>query len=60
MFLQVKNETTATAVWKTVTSIHADKGSMYEMNLLTQLQTLRLTENRDMREHLTKVNEIKE
>ena len=59
-FLQVKNETTAATVWKKVTSIHADKGSMYKMNLLTQLQTLRLTENRDMREHLTKVNEIKE
>ena len=34
-FLQVKNETTAAAIWKKVISIHADKGSMYETNLLT-------------------------
>jgi predicted GIY-YIG superfamily endonuclease len=39
-FLQVKKETTAAAIWKKVISIHADKGSMYETNLLTQLQTL--------------------
>ena len=59
-FLQVKNESTAADVWKKVISIHGDKGSLYEMNLLTQLQTLRLTENGDMREHLTKMSEIKE
>jgi gag-polypeptide of LTR copia-type len=39
-FLQVKNEITAAAIWKKVTSIHADKGSMYETNLLMQLQTI--------------------
>jgi len=39
-FLPVKNETTAAAIWKKVISIHADKGLLYETNLLTQLQTL--------------------
>ena len=39
-FLQVKNETSVANVWKKVISIHADKGSLYETNLLTQLQTL--------------------
>ncbi|KAF8806793.1 hypothetical protein BYT27DRAFT_7223945 [Phlegmacium glaucopus] len=38
-FIQVKNEPDATSVWKKIVSIHADKGSMYETNLLTQLQT---------------------
>jgi hypothetical protein len=59
-FLQVKNEDSAANVWKKVISIHADKGSLYETNLLTQLQTLRLVESGDMREHLTKMSEIKE
>ena len=47
-FLQVKNETDAAAVQNKVISTHANKGSMYETNLLTQLQTLQLTENGDM------------
>ena len=59
-FLQVKNETTTATVWKKVISIYTDKGSMYETNLLTQFQTLRLTDNGDMWEHLTKMCEIKE
>ncbi|KAF8219151.1 hypothetical protein L208DRAFT_1342896, partial [Tricholoma matsutake] len=37
-FLQVKNEPTAAAMWKKVSSIHADKGSLYKTNLLMQLQ----------------------
>ncbi|KAF8800354.1 hypothetical protein BYT27DRAFT_7227475 [Phlegmacium glaucopus] len=59
-FIQVKNEKDAAAVWKKVASIHADKGSMYETNLLSQLQTSRYTEGESMREHLTKMTEIKE
>ncbi|KAF8805794.1 hypothetical protein BYT27DRAFT_7103701 [Phlegmacium glaucopus] len=39
MSIQVKNEPDAAAVWRKIASIHADKGSMYETNLLTQLQT---------------------
>ena len=53
MFLQVKNEITAAAVWKKVILIHADKGSMYETNLLMQLQTIWYMENGYMQEHLT-------
>jgi hypothetical protein len=59
-FLQVKNEKDAAAVWKKVVSIHADKGSMYETNLLTQLQNTRYVEGESMREHLAKMTEIKE
>jgi gag-polypeptide of LTR copia-type len=59
-FLQVKNETTAAAVWKKVTLIHADKGLMSETNLLMQLQTIQYVENGDMWEHLMKMTEIKE
>ena len=60
MFLQVKNKSTATAIWKKVILIHADKDSMYKMNLLMQHQPIQYIENRDMQEHLTKMMEIKE
>ena len=40
MFLQIKNEATAAAVWKKVIAIHTDKGMMSETNLLMQLQTI--------------------
>jgi hypothetical protein len=56
----VKNKDSATNVWKKVISIHANKGSLYKTNLLTQLQTLRLVESGDMREHFMKMSEIKE
>ena len=59
-FLQIKNEVNAQAVWKKLVSIHANKGNLYETNLLTQLQNTRYTEGGDMREHLTKMVEIKE
>jgi hypothetical protein len=59
-FIQIKNEKDAAAVWKKLASIHADKGSMYETNLLTQLQTTRYVEGDNMREHLAKMTEIKE
>lgn len=59
-FLQVKNELDAAAVWKKMISIHADKGSMYETTLLTQLQTIRFTDGDDMREHLANMNQIRE
>ena len=59
-FLQVKNEISAANVWRKLISVHADKGMLYETNLLTQLQTLRLVEKGNMREHLTQMTEIKE
>jgi gag-polypeptide of LTR copia-type len=59
-FIQVKNEKDAAAVWKKVVSIHANKGNMYETNLLTQLQNSRYVEGESMREHLTKMTELKE
>src|SRR5882672_2221520 len=38
MFLQIKGKITADMVWKKLTSIHANKGGMYEMDLLSRLQ----------------------
>ena len=59
-FLQVKNEVDAASVWKKVASIHADKGSLYEANLLVQLQNARYNEKESMREHLGKMTELRE
>jgi gag-polypeptide of LTR copia-type len=60
MFIQVKNETDAAAVWKKIVLIHADKGSMFETNLLTQLQNSRYSEGDSMREHFARMVEMKE
>ena len=59
-FLQVKNEPNAAAMWKKVISIHANKGSLYETNLLTQLQNTRYAEGESMRDHITKITELRE
>ena len=47
--LQVKGEKTANMVWKKLTSIHANKGRMYEMDLLAKLQNICYTEGESMR-----------
>jgi gag-polypeptide of LTR copia-type len=60
MFIQVKNETDAAAIWKKVISIHANKGSMFKTNLLMQLQNSHYVEGDAMWEHLAKMVEIKE
>ncbi|RDB27836.1 Retrovirus-related Pol polyprotein from transposon TNT 1-94 [Hypsizygus marmoreus] len=59
-FLQIKNEPTAATVWKKLTSIHADKGIMFETDLLMRLQTSRYVEGDDMRKHLTDLTSLKE
>ena len=59
-FLQIKNEEDAASVWKKVSSIHADKGSLYEANLLVQLQNTRYKEKESMREHIGKMRELRE
>jgi hypothetical protein len=59
-FLQVRNESDAAAMWKKVVSIHADKGSLYKMNLLTQLQNTRYAEGESMRDHIAKMTELRE
>ena len=48
-FLQVKNELDAASMWRKVVSIHPDKGTLYETNLLTQLQNIRYIEKESMR-----------
>ena len=59
-FLQVKGEKTADMVWKKLTSIHANKGGMYETDLLAKLQNMCYTEGESMRDHLTEMTELKE
>ena len=59
-FLQIKNEADAASVWKKVASIHSDKGSLYEANLLVQLQNTHYIEKESMREHIGKMNELRE
>jgi len=59
-FLQVKNKKTATDVWKKLILIHTEKGGMYETNLLTKLQNMRLAEGDNICTHLTAMMEIKE
>jgi gag-polypeptide of LTR copia-type len=60
MFIQVKNKTDAAAVWKKIVLIHADRDSMFETNLFTQLQNSRYSEGNSMHEHLARMVEIKE
>ena len=59
-FNQVKNEPNTKAVWNKIISIHANKGKMYKTNLLTQLQNSHFVKGENMREHLTKLTEIRE
>ena len=59
-FLQVKNELDAASMWRKVVSIHADKGTLYETNLLTQLQNIRYIEKESMRDHIAKMTELRE
>jgi gag-polypeptide of LTR copia-type len=59
-FLQVRNEKTAADVWRKLILIHAEKGGMYETDLLTKLQNMRLAEGDSMHTHLTAMMEIKE
>ena len=58
-FIQVKNEMDAAAIWKKIMSIHADRGSMFKTNLLTQLQTNRYIKGESMCEYLAKIVKIK-
>ena len=59
-FLQIKGEMTANMVWKKLTSIHANKVRMYEMDLLLKLQNMNYTEGESVRDHLTGMTELKE
>ena len=59
-FLQIKNEDNAASVWRKITLIHADKGSLYEANLLVQLQDTCYNKKESMREHIGKMTELRE
>ena len=47
-FIQIKGSPTAASVWKKLQSIHADKGSMFETDLITQLQTIHYSDGDSM------------
>ncbi|KAG6901157.1 hypothetical protein C0995_016364 [Termitomyces sp. Mi166 len=61
-FHQIKGKPTAAAVWKKLTSIHGDKGSMFETDLLAQLQNSCFIENSEvsMHDHLAGLAVLKE
>ena len=59
-FLQIKNEADAASVWKKVALIHAEKGTLFEANILVQLQNMHYDEKKSMREHIGKMTEIRE
>src|SRR5215510_12245181 len=59
-FLQVKNEPTAAAVWKKLTSICEDKGELTQLDILTKLQNLTCGESDNVRQHLANMSEIQE
>ena len=59
-FVQIKGEPTTAAVWKKLQSIHADKDSMFETDLLTQLQTICYSDGDSMQTHLTKMTELRD
>ncbi|KAF5375901.1 hypothetical protein D9615_008263 [Tricholomella constricta] len=59
-FLQIKNEPTAADVWKMLVSIYANKGVMFETDLLTRLQTSRMVEGDDMHTHLSNLSTMRE
>ena len=59
-FLQIKNKEDAASVWKKVSLIHANKGSLYEANLLVQLQNTCYNKKESMKEHIGKMMELRE
>ncbi|KAG5334083.1 hypothetical protein C0989_004396 [Termitomyces sp. Mn162] len=54
-FHQTKEETTTTAIWKKLTSIHGNRDAMFETDLLAQLQNSHFIKNSEvmMHNHLT-------
>ncbi|KAG6893931.1 hypothetical protein C0995_015598, partial [Termitomyces sp. Mi166 len=61
-FHQIKGETTATAVWKKLTSIHGNRGAMFKTDLLAWLQNSHFIKNGEvmMCDHLTNLVILKE
>jgi hypothetical protein len=59
-FLQIKNELTSAAVWKSLALIFEDKGELTQLDTLTKLQGLVCLETTDMRDHIADMSEIKE
>jgi len=57
-FVQIKGKATAVSIWKKLQSIHADKGSMFETDLITQLQTICYSDGNSMHTHLMKMTKL--
>ncbi|KAG6887905.1 hypothetical protein C0995_011655 [Termitomyces sp. Mi166 len=61
-FHQIQEETTAAAVWKKLTSIHGNRGAMFETDLIAWLQNSCFIENSEvmMHDHLANLVILKE
>ncbi|KAG5639903.1 hypothetical protein DXG03_002523 [Asterophora parasitica] len=59
-FLQIKNKSTAADIWKKLVSIHADKGIMFETDLLICLQNSHMAEGNNMHTHLANLTDLRE
>ncbi|RDB30590.1 Retrovirus-related Pol polyprotein from transposon TNT 1-94 [Hypsizygus marmoreus] len=59
-WLQKENEPTTATVWKKLTSIYANKGIIFETDLLMRLQTPCYIKGDDMCKHLTDLTSLKE
>jgi gag-polypeptide of LTR copia-type len=60
MFLQIKNEPTASKLWSKLVSIMQEKGDLIQVSILTKLQTMICLADDDVRAHLGKMKELKE
>jgi hypothetical protein len=60
IFLRIKNEKTAAEVWKALSKINEDKGSLIQVDTLTKLQNLVCSDDGDIHKHISSMIELKE
>ncbi len=59
-FMQIKNEPTAAAMWKKLTSIFEEKGISTQENLFNKLQNQHCPDDGDIRIHLANMSRMRE
>lgn len=59
-FMQIKNEPSATAMWKKLTSIFKEKGILTQENLFNKLQNQHCPDDGDIWIHLTNMSRMGE
>jgi hypothetical protein len=60
IFLEVKGEPTAAAVWKKLCAIFEKKGDLVQADLEAKLQRMYLQDDQDARKHLTDMTDLRE